>query len=450
MKGYQNVYRDPLGYPKWSSSGLPVAKLQLDTGLEDPEQKRKGSEDLLGFRMVWTLIGIFFGGMALNLTPCIYPLVPITISYFGGQAAQSEGGGQARLFMHGICYILGLALMNSMLGVTAALTGSLLGALLQNPIVLIGVASVLFLFATSLFGFWELKLPSALTQAAVKSYSGYLGSLFMGLTIGVVAAPCIGPFVLGLMTWVASMGSPWLGFVIFFTLSLGLGLPLFFLAVFSGQINRLPQSGEWMIWVRKLMGWVLTVMAVHFIRPLFSETVSISLYGGIFLAAGIHLGWLEKSRSDSRIFPLIRVVVALCCLVYTTFLAGSWYMQGPGVTWERYSNTILARAKQERKPVIIDFYATWCGPCRELDEITFHDKAIVKKASTQFVMIKVDLTKNSSPETSQLLQEYGVRGVPTVVFLDRDGNEKKDLRLVDFLPSDQFLSRMVQAEHQTE
>ena len=98
-------------------------------------------------------------------------------------------------------------------------------------------------------GLWELRLPSSLTQAAAKSYTGYFGSLFMGLTLGVVAAPCIGPFVLGLLTWVASMGSPWLGFVIFFTLSLGLGLPLFLLAMFSGQIEKLPRSGGWMVWI---------------------------------------------------------------------------------------------------------------------------------------------------------------------------------------------------------
>ena len=132
-----------------------------------------------------------------------------------------------------------------------------MGAILQNPVVLGVVATVLLFFATSLLGFWELRLPAGLTQAASKTYTGYFGSLFMGLTLGAVAAPCIGPFVLGLLTWVASMGSPWLGFIVFFTLSLGLGTPLFLLAMFSGQIEKLPRSGEWMLWVRKLMGWAL-------------------------------------------------------------------------------------------------------------------------------------------------------------------------------------------------
>ena len=152
-------------------------------------------------------------------------------------------------------------------GCFAALTGGLIGALLQSPLVLIAIAVVLAAFAMSLFGFWELRLPFRLTQAAAKSYTGFFGSFFMGITLGVVAAPCIGPFVLGLLTWVATLADPLMGFVIFFTLSLGLGTPLFGLAIFSGQLEKLPKSGEWMNWVRRLMGWVLIGMAAYFVRP---------------------------------------------------------------------------------------------------------------------------------------------------------------------------------------
>jgi thiol:disulfide interchange protein DsbD len=155
-------------------------------------------------------------------------------------------------------------------------------------------------FATSLFGLWELRLPSGLAQSAAKSYAGYFGSLFMGLTLGVVAAPCIGPFVLGLLARVAGMGSPRLGFVIFFTLSIGLGVPLFILAVFSGQWERLPRSGGWMIRVRKLMGWVLAGMAVHFIRPILPEALSVMLLAAVALAVGIHPGWLDRNEASFK------------------------------------------------------------------------------------------------------------------------------------------------------
>jgi thiol:disulfide interchange protein DsbD len=364
--GYKNVYRDPYGYPEWQARGLPVASAPAGLALATEEPKAPGP--LYGWAMIWTLLGIFAGGMALNLTPCVYPLIPITVSYFGGQAAKG-GEGRGRLVVHGLCYMMGLALTNSILGVVASLTGGLMGSMLQNPILLLVVAGTLVFFATSLFGLWEMRLPSGITQAAAKSYSGYFGSLFMGLTLGVVAAPCIGPFVLGLLTWVAGMGSPWLGFIIFFTLSLGLGLPLFFLAMFSGQLKKLPRSGGWMIWVRKLMGWVLIGMAAHFIRPILPGWGGTLLPALVAMAAGLHLGWIDKSQANFRAFPLLKGSTGIAGLVLATLLLSSWAMRGEGVTWHPYGEEILQEAQNQKKPVIIDFYATWCTPCREFEDV---------------------------------------------------------------------------------
>jgi len=436
--GYQKVYRDPLGFPAWQKAGLPVASAPL--GLYDTAASQ-GYGSLSGWALVGTLMGIFIGGLALNLTPCVYPLIPITISYFGGHSGQGRG----RLMGHGLFYLAGLAVTNSLLGVAAALTGGLMGALLQNPLVLAGVAAILVVFAASLFGFWELRLPGRLTQTAAKSYAGYLGSLFMGLTLGVVAAPCIGPFVLGLLTWVASLGSVWLGFLVFFTLSLGLGLPLFFLAMFSGSLEKLPRSGEWMLWVRKLMGWVLLGMAAYFIRPLLPEAAEVGLLAAVALAAAVHLGWLDRTTAHFRAFPWLKTAAWLAGLITATFLMGSWVMRGPGVAWQPYSEQLLTQAQESGKPVIIDFYATWCTPCRELEEITFHHPEVVKLADQDFVMIKVDLTRKGDALNQRLLSQYGVKGVPTVVFLDSQGKEHPELRLVDYLPPEQFLGRMAAA-----
>ena len=436
--GYKNVYRDPLGYPQWHARSLPVDS--SPAGLAEAAPGEQTSGPLQGWAMIWTLLGIFAGGIALNLTPCVYPLIPITVSYFGGKT----GPGPGRLYLHGASYIGGLAVTNSILGVTAALTGGLMGALLQNPVVLSAIAAILIFFATSLFGLWELRLPYWLTRAASKSYSGYFGSLFMGTTLGVVAAPCIGPFVLGLLTWVAGMGNPWLGFLIFFTLSLGLGLPLFFLAMFSGKLDKLPRSGEWMVWIRKLMGWVLVGMAAYFIRPLLPSTIGILMMAAVALAAGLHLGWIDRTAAGLRAFGWLKAGAGLAGVVTATYLIGFLIIQGPGVKWDAYSDHLLSEAVKSRKPVIIDFSAAWCAPCRELDETTFHDGDVVKQAARDFVMIKVDLTRRGTPDTERLLQRFEVKGVPTVVFLDRRGQERRDLRLVDYLPPDQFLIRMAE------
>ena len=435
--GYKNVFRYPQGYPQWLSKGLPVTQNKLIPQPKSAQPKAK--PPLSGWALLWTLLGIFAGGLALNLTPCVYPLIPITVSYFGGR----NDKGKSALIGHGICYIGGLALTNSLLGVIAALTGGLIGAWLQNSLVLIAIAAVLTIFAMSLFGFWELRLPFWLTQAASKSYTGFFGSFFMGITLGVVAAPCIGPFVLGLLTWVATLGDPLIGFFIFFTLSLGLGTPLFVLAMFSGQLAKLPGSGEWMNWVRRLMGWILIAMAVYFIRPIIPFLLQPYLLATAAIAAGVHLGWPDKTSANFPSFPWIKVIVGSACLMIGTVLIGNQVFKGPPVNWHPYSDRLLSEAAEKNKPVIIDFYANWCAPCRELDEVTFHHPDIVKLSKDDFIMVKVDLTKEDGQKYDRLLSKYNVKGVPTVIFLDKLGKEQKDLRMVDFLPPDEFLNRMV-------
>jgi thiol:disulfide interchange protein DsbD len=436
--GYQNVFRYPEGFPQWQSIGLPVAQNKIIAQSTSTQSSPKPS--LSGWALLWTLLGIFTGGLALNLTPCVYPLIPITVSYFGGKNAQEKSG----LIGHGVCYIGGVAMTNSLLGVIAALTGGLIGSLLQSPLMLISIAAILTGFAMSLFGFWGLRLPFWLTQSASKSYSGFFGSFFMGLTLGVVAAPCIGPFVLGLLTWVATLGDPLNGFFIFFTLSLGLGTPLFVLAMFSGQLAKLPRAGEWMNWVRRFMGWILIGMAAYFVRPILPLAIQQYILATITIVAGVHLGWMDKSAATFRSFPWIKAIVGTVCLVLGTIMIGNQMFKGPSVNWHLYSDQLLIDSANKNKPVIIDFYANWCSPCRQLDEITFHHPDIVKLSQDEFIMVKVDLTKNNDDQNQyRLLNEYNVKGVPTVVFLDTSGKERKDLRLVDFLSPDEFLNRMV-------
>ncbi len=386
----------------------------------------------------YTFLFIFLGGLALNLTPCVYPLIPITISYFGGQ---SEGDKKA-LVLRAIIYVLGMAITYSILGVLAALTGSLLGSALQNPLVLIFVALVLIGLALSMFGLYEIRVPQSLAMLGSKNRAGYIGTLFMGLTVGLIAAPCIGPFVLGLLTYVSELGDPILGFWMFFVLALGLGTPFLILGIFSGAATHLPRSGAWMVWVRNIFGFVLIGMAIYFLEPLFPDK-SWYFYSLAIVAiiAGVYLGWIDKNTGKTA-FKITRYIVAIVfILLGVFFLLPSDQDSGNKIDWQVYSPQLLSQAKENSKPVILDFYADWCIPCKELDNFTFSDERILAQ-SEKFLMLKADLTHFQTEQTSKIREKYNIRGVPTIIFIARNGIEMESLRLVEFEEADQFLERM--------
>jgi thiol:disulfide interchange protein DsbD len=386
-----------------------------------------------------TLLLIFLGGLGLNLTPCIYPLIPITISYFGGQATGYSG----RRLLLAILYVLGLAIVNSLLGTVAALSGSLVGTLLTNPVVLIIIAGILVALALSMFGVYEFSVPHFLMNLGGGSRRGYLGALVMGLTMGIVAAPCIGPFVIGLLIYVASTGNPLIGFSLFFTLSLGLGLPFILLAFFASKIEKLPRSGEWMTGVRIIFGLILIGMAIYFIRSLLPGNLFTILFAVYLIMAGGYLLLFNRTGDNARGFVYIKRITAIAAIIL-----GTWLLKPPGVPsagmeWEIYRQENFDALKSSGKPLIIDFYADWCIPCKELDKLTFSDPRIIE-LSHQFNLLKVNLSSMTNPAVNQLKEQYQVRGVPTILFFDRTGQEIPELRVLGFEEPENFVTKMDQ------
>lgn len=414
---------------------IPNSALKENIRTESPEN----DEDQIGNLIQekgWAaaLIFIFLGGLALNLTPCVYPLIPITVSYFGAQGS----GSKSQSILMGIFYSLGMSVTYSALGVFAALTGSLLGTALQNPIVIIVIALVMFALGTSMFGLFDIKVPQSLAMIGNKNRSGYFGSLLMGLTVGFIAAPCIGPFVLSLLVFVGKLGNPLTGFLLFFILSMGLGLPYIFLSASSSSISKLPRSGEWMEGVKIIFGLILFGMALNTLSPLIPKDIFNVLLPVYVILSGAYLILIDKKGMSSVVYTKIKNLIAVVAIVLGTLMLKP-AENNESVNWKMLASveSIDNSIKSENKPVMIDFYADWCAQCKELDEYTYTNSEIIE-LSKSLNTIKVDLTK----ENVSITDKYGIKGLPVVIFLDQSGKEYKDLRVTGFLKPEEFKKKI--------
>jgi thiol:disulfide interchange protein DsbD len=370
-------------------------------------------------------------------------MIPITVSIFAGQQ-RSVGKG----FVLSLFYVGSMAIMYGIMGLIVSLVGGVFGAWLASPPVVIAIVVIFVIFSLSMFGLYELQVPAGLRNKLGRSQKGgggVIGAIILGVVAALVVSPCVGPFVAGILLYVATSGSPIFGFLVLFIFALGLGTLFMLIGTFSNAINKLPRSGEWMEQVKKFFGFVLLLMALYFLRTLIPFTLTVVLAGILLLVFGVFGGGLDRLSSESGFFVRLKKllgVVAFLLGIYLLFgsmlihgfilpAASSWLpvtgrtelsQEKEGIPWETDLDAALARAKAEHKPVLIDTWATWCINCKELEAKTFENPEVVAAAG-RFVTVKVQLEKSDSPTTIDFKRRFGLKqySLPTTVLLTSSG-----------------------------
>lgn len=401
---------------------------------------------------VVAVLASFGFGFVASLTPCVYPMVPITVSIFGATEAKSRWRGAAL----SATFVLGIAALFTPMGVVSALSGKLMGSALSNVFVVCGLALLFTALAASMFGAFELALPSGLNnKLSTVGGVGYKGAFVMGLVMGLIAAPCTGPFLTGMITVIATSRNVWLGSASLFSFALGLGVLFFIAGAFAVS---LPKGGAWMMGIKWVSGVGLAYMAFAYLRDRFEPvrklvahpSYTFGIVVGLLFLVGIVLGVVhmiaERRKSPiahlSKPMKLASIIPAVVgCALFVSWIPQPHDVDpnAPQILWTASEEQGRAKATAENKPVMIDFGAEWCAGCKELEHQTFPHPTVRTEAQ-RFIAIRVDATDDDAPDTKRLSEKYKVVGLPTVIMLDSAGNEVA--RFNKFVPPAEFVAAM--------
>lgn len=445
-------------FPKDAKLQVPITVVAAGAGDADDGSKSE-FEKALAKGKIWAFFFAFVGGFLTSLTPCVFPMIPITISIIGARSAQNK---RSRSFALSVSYVLGIGLTYALLGVVAASTGAFFGSALSNVWVVSAIAAMFIAMGLSMLGLFEMQVPAVIRNKLgnANTGTGLPGAFAAGLFAGVVASPCIGPVLVSILTYVAQTADLVFGFTLLFTFAMGMGLLFIGLGTFSGLLTSMPKAGPWMETIKLAFGFTFIAMAFYYLRPVTPNNVFYMLVAlALFLSAS-YFGAFAQAAT-----PKQQVRKGLCL---ATFFAGIFLMgtvivgefgytpAGPlgrqpnsvvgepktvnNLGWENYSAELVEKARQEKKPVIIDFRAEWCVACHELEQFTFSDSA-VQSRSKNFVMLTVDATKPTE-EVKALQKKYKVVGLPTIIFINAKGEIQTKQTVTGFVKADVFLKRM--------
>lgn len=428
---------------------------------------------------IWLIILGFFGaGLLLSLTPCVLPMIPILSSIIVG--SQSQGVHQTKLysFALSVSYVLGMALSYTLAGVAAGLSGNLLSQSLQNVWVLGASALVFVLLAFSMFGFYELQLPSALETKLIKTSNSFKGGKFLGVFImgalsALIVSPCVAAPLAGALIYISQSQNVLLGGVALFALSLGMGVPLLLIGASAGKL--LPKTGNWMNAVRHFFGVLMLAMAIWLISPVIPTGVQLALWATLLIVTAVFLNALDNLPAHANGFAKFWKGIAVILLIFgVTLLIGalsgakSALQPFNGITsslaannnsvnqLQNVSSLAFTRIKNiseldkklaetNGKPVMLDFYADWCVACKELEQLTFSDTKI-QQLLANTTLLQVDVTANTE-EDKALLKRFVLFGPPGIVFFDGHGKLISSVKTVGFQNVARFTATLAKRDY---
>jgi thiol:disulfide interchange protein DsbD len=391
--------------------------------------------------LFWAFLLVFGGGILTSLTPCVYPLIPITVSVFGA----GESTNRFRSFLLSVTYVLGIALTYAILGMAVAQTGAVFGEIMADARVIIPVCAVLIALGLSMIGLYEIRLPHAVQNKLNRVGGvGFAGAFGMGTVAGIIAAPCTGPALGAVLAYIATTSDIFLGFWLMLTYALGMGLLFIVIGTFSGVI--LPRSGVWMYVLENIFGVAIITVALYFLkdvieplRTFLRHSWEFFAIAGVLVLLGVLLGNFRQRFKDlSRWVRFRKAFGILFAVIGLYMIIGGLTTVESDLDWVISEAKGIEIAQREGKPVMLDFYATWCAACNELDHKTYSNPTVQSKLS-QFVNIKLDFTRNSD-EVERLKKKYSIVGLPVVIFYDSKGNELHQKRIEKFVDSKEFLT----------
>jgi thiol:disulfide interchange protein DsbD len=431
------------------------------TPLKDYLSSKNSILEILKENFWFGLFVIFLGGILTSFSPCIFPMIPITIAVLG-QNAQSKS--RLQNFLTSVFYVLGIAMTYSLLGLFVASTGALFGSTLANPYVLSGICAILLLMALGQFGLFEIKTPAFISKVVTskKTRQNYFGAFISGLISGIVASPCVGPVLVALLSYVITLNNPVLGFVYLFVYALGMGTIFLALGLSNQLLKRLPTSGAWLDLVKNGLGILLLIGFYYYLSLLIPSNWFVLAAGlGIVLFAlqfGALLGWNHLSKKERMIKSGMLALLAMGFIVMSDgFIKLSVHtLNQPDVfkqagsketVWQELTEESLQKALASGKPTIVDFWANWCEACLKLKSETFVHAEVVKRLRG-YNLLQFDATKDS-PSLKVFRDRYDISGLPHILFFDSSGKLLEAYLLSEFENSEKFLKRLDAVENKS-